>query len=142
MNYGYLDHSSDIGFEGRGETIEVAFEQGAMALFNLMAELDQIQQSNSTTIEIGGETLEELYYEWLSELLSLSNLNGEIFSKFSIDKLQQVQRNEFHLKGTAWGEKIDLSKHNLGTEVKAITYMGLKVDQADGHWRARCVVDV
>ncbi|MBS3787151.1 archease, partial [Candidatus Bipolaricaulota bacterium] len=33
-------------------------------------------------------------------------------------------------------------KHELGTEVKAVTYQGLEINQAEDGWRCRFVVDV
>jgi SHS2 domain-containing protein len=47
------------------------------------------------------------------------------------------------LRGQAWGEPIDVAKHEPAVEVKGATYTALKVGQEpDGTWVAQCVVDV
>jgi SHS2 domain-containing protein len=40
------------------------------------------------------------------------------------------------------GEPLDTQRHRMGREVKAITYHGLWVRQAQDHWEAEVIVDV
>ena len=63
------------------------------------------------------------------------------FSDFKVKKIEE-KGNKFYLEGEALGEKIDLNRHELKTEVKAATYHGLKVEKTDDECRVRCVVDV
>jgi len=46
------------------------------------------------------------------------------------------------LKGYACGEKLDVEKHKVKTEVKAATYSQLKIEEKDGLFYVKCVVDV
>jgi SHS2 domain-containing protein len=46
------------------------------------------------------------------------------------------------LAGTAWGEPLDPDRHELGHEVKAITYHGLRVEPEAGGWLAEVIVDI
>ena len=47
------------------------------------------------------------------------------------------------LDGEAWGEAVDVAKHQPAVEVKGATYTALLVRQLDGgEWIAQCVVDV
>jgi SHS2 domain-containing protein len=47
------------------------------------------------------------------------------------------------LRATAWGEPVDVARHQPATEVKGASFCELKVGrQADGRWLAQCVVDV
>ena len=47
------------------------------------------------------------------------------------------------LMAKAWGEAIDLQKHDAAVEVKGATCTDLKVGRnADGEWLAQCIVDV
>jgi SHS2 domain-containing protein len=50
--------------------------------------------------------------------------------------------DEKGLTASAWGEAYDPKKHELGHEVKAITYHGLKVEHQDDGWLAEVIVDI
>jgi SHS2 domain-containing protein len=41
-----------------------------------------------------------------------------------------------------YGEPIDLERHQPRADVKAITYYMFKVEEKDGRWQARVVVDI
>ena len=47
------------------------------------------------------------------------------------------------LEASAWGEPLDVVRHQPAVEVKGATYTGLLVMQTpEGRWIAECVVDV
>ena len=46
------------------------------------------------------------------------------------------------VKGTLHGEAIDPARHTLHSEIKAITYHGMKIVREHGLWRTTVVVDV
>ena len=47
------------------------------------------------------------------------------------------------LIGKAWGEEIDVARHQPAVEVKGATMTELHVARdSDGYWLAQCVVDV
>ena len=55
----------------------------------------------------------------------------------------EVRIGNHQLTATAWGEPIDIERHELGTEIKGVTCTNLKVAQEQsGQWRAQCVIDV
>jgi SHS2 domain-containing protein len=60
-----------------------------------------------------------------------------LFSRFEVTVQEQ------QLTARAWGEKIDIARHEPTVEIKGATYTELKVAQlTDGSWMAQCVVDV
>ncbi len=60
-----------------------------------------------------------------------------LFSRF------EVTLEEHRLHATAWGEAVDVSKHQPAVEIKGATYTELKVGRDEsGQWLAQCVVDV
>lgn len=141
MSYRYLDHGADIGLEVKSDSLEGLFGEAGKALFSLMVDMDEIKAEKSLELELSESNLEDLIYEWLSELLSLSNLKGQVYGEFS--KLNIAESNEgYRLEATARGENIDPGRHELGTEVKAVTYQGLEINETEGGWRCRFVVDV
>lgn len=141
MAYRYLDHGADMGIETEANTLEALFGEAARGLFGLMVDLEDVDLDRAVKIDLKSSTSEGLLYEWLSEILSLSNLRNEVYSDFQDLDIEKSD-SEFKLHGRARGESLDPATHELGTEVKAITYQGLEISEDDGTWRCRFVVDV
>lgn len=143
MAFEYLDHGSDIGFKVRGSSLESVYVEGARALFQLIVEdFSDYSGSCIQTLTVKGEDLEELYYEWLAELLSLSDLQSQLFTEFNVTRLYQTDQGYYELKADITGLDLDPDMQDIRTEVKAITYQGLEVHQLEEGWEAQCIVDV
>ena len=136
MNYETFEHEADIGIRGSGKSLEEAFENAAVALYSIMVNIGKIAQSEKRVITVAAPDNELLLVEWLNALLSLSDIERIVFSRFS------VQINDSALTGTAWGEQLDRKRHEIGVEVKGATYYMLSVKRQDSGYIAQCVVDV
>ena len=134
--YETYDHRADIGIRGYGRSVEESFENGAKAMFSVMADIDDVRPVDRQEINCEAPDLEMLFVEWLNGLLSAAYLNGKLFSHFKVD----IAGNK--LKGSAWGESFDKERHHMMTEVKAATYSMLKVEKEEDAYIAQCVVDV
>jgi SHS2 domain-containing protein len=140
MPFEYLDHTADIGVRGIGETVEEAFCEAARAIFNLMVDLEEIVPEEAVHVAVEARQLDLLLVEWLSDLLVKKDLEGLLLSSFHVE-LREME-NGFSLRGVGWGEPLDLKRHQPKTEVKGVTYAGLRVRKEDGRWLAQCVVDI
>lgn len=130
-------HMADIGVRGRGQTLAQAFEQTALAMTAVIAEPEQIQPQQAISVSCSAPDSELLLVDWLNALVYEMATRKMLFSRFEVT-LQDQQ-----LTGQAWGEKIDIQRHQPTVEIKGATYTELKVaQQADGSWLAQCVVDV
>jgi len=137
----WLDHTADAGFRASGASIEIAFCEAARALFSLMFAVECIDARTEFQITLNAARLEDLLIEWLSELLVQKDLSGLVFSRFEL----VISGNEtvgFSASGRALGEPLDRVRHQPGTEVKGISYLGLAVSCQDGIHTAQVVVDV
>ncbi len=144
MKPGYetFEHGADIGIRGIGKTLEEAFINAAKALFSLMViNLEEVRPEKRVEIKAEGESLEELFLDWLNRLLAESGIENMVFSEFDCE-IETVSREAFYLEGWAAGEPIDPERHELGEEVKGATYTMLKVEKVGEFWIAQCVVDV
>ena len=137
VSYEYFEHQADIGIRGKGTTLAEAFEQAALAMFEIMVETKDLQIGRSQLVEVEGNDLSELLIAWLSELLFLKDVEGKMFSRFEI---KSIDKNKLAAK--VYGEPIDSSRHKLKLEVKAATYTQLFVEKKDDEWIAQCLVDV
>lgn len=141
QKYEYLYHIADAKFRAYGSTMEEAYENAALAMFNVMINTSGLGASESKDIEVESRDIKGLLVEWLSELLYLFEVEGIIFSEFKIISIEKTN-DGFSLKGRASGEPIDLSRHNFDTQVKAVTFHDLQVESdKTGRFWVQVVVD-
>jgi SHS2 domain-containing protein len=139
--YEYLYHIADAKYRAFGLTLEEAFENAALALFNVMIDTSNLKASEERGIELTSPDIKMLLVDWLSELLYLFEVDEIIFSEFRIDKIEKTGE-DFFLKGKASGVPIDLLHHKFDTQVKAVTLHELEVEQdKTGRFRVQVVVD-
>jgi tRNA nucleotidyltransferase (CCA-adding enzyme) len=133
----HLPHGADIGVCGFGSSKAEAFEQAAIALTAVITDPHSIIGETVVEVECAAPDDELLLVEWLNELIYEMATRKMLFAKFAV----HIDGNK--LTGKAWGEAIDLNKHDAAVEVKGATCTNLKVTQDDdGWWRAQCVIDV
>ena len=139
--YEFLYHIADAKFRAFGLTLEEAFENAALALFNVMIDTSNLKASEKRNIELISPDIKMLLVDWLSELLYMFEVNEIIFFEFRIEKIEKTCEG-FSLKGIASGVPIDLSNHKFDTQVKAVTLHELEVEQDEtGRFRIQVVVD-
>jgi len=119
--YTFIDHTADIGVKASANTLEEAFSYAAQAMFDIITDNSLIEAQQSITLDIKSSDLEQLLVDFLDELLYLFSAENLVFCKFDL----HIKEN--HLTGTAQGEPYDTSKHNIGVEIKAVTYHMLEV---------------
>jgi len=136
VNYETFEHEADIGIRGFGGTIAEAFESAASALYSVMVTIDRVRPKEKRVVTVSAPDRELLFVEWLNALLSLSDIEHMVFSKF------EVQITGTSLTGAAWGEVLDHKRHEAHVEIKGATYHMLKIAEENGRFVAQCVVDV
>ncbi|MCO6041731.1 archease [Thermococcus alcaliphilus] len=136
----HYEHTADIGIRGYGETLEEAFEAVAIALFDVMVNVEKVEKREVREIEVEGEDLYSLLYNFLEELLILHDTEGLVFRDFEV-KIEKTEEG-YKLKAKAYGEKLS-EKHEPKEEVKAITYHDMEIKQLpNGEWMAQLVPDI
>ena len=113
------------------------FIVAGLALFDAITDLSSVRVKKIKRIKVTAPDREALLVNWLSELNFYCITGLEVFNKFEIDSV-----SETHLSALVGGEKIDLKRHEIKTEIKAITYHGLYVRQQPEGWSAQVIFDV
>jgi SHS2 domain-containing protein len=139
--YRYLDDVaiSDLAFEATGETPKALFEEAATALMEAMADLSSVRPRIRKRVVLSAASLDQLLFDWLSELVYLKDARAFLFSRFEV-KLSGDPVGR--LEASVWGEPIDPKRHALRVDVKAVTYHLYDVGLRDGRWTARVVLDI
>src|SRR3990172_4295075 len=133
--YAYFEHDADIGLAGHGATLEEAFEAAAAGMFAIMTDLAGVRRERTVKLAFEEADVELALVRWLNLLLATAREQRMVFAEFRLDRDGGVWR------GTATGEAWR-SDHERGVEVKGATLTMLRVEQREGGWEARCVVDV
>jgi len=132
-----IEHTADIGIATHGVDLKQVFANAALGLFSLITELETVSEKSIYHIRVSGPDREALLINWLNELIYRFEAKEMLFHRFSISTLTDTE-----LKATGYGEKIDLTKHELKVQVKAATYHMLKIEQDKDGWKARVIFDV
>lgn len=133
----HFAHDADIGVRGIGESRQAAFEQAALALTAVITDPQTVQVREKVEITCEAPDAELLLVDWLNALVYEMATRKLLFANF------EVQVEDHHLQAQAWGEKIDVARHQPAVEVKGATLTCLRVGQEEsGAWVAQCVVDV
>ena len=132
-----LEHPADVGFLAHGETREELFQNAAAAMFSLACDPAAIEEKERRELLAEGEGIEALLYAWLAEVLAVADAEGLVFRRAEVGEI-----SERRVRGVAYGEKFDRTRHHAGTYIKAVTFHQLEVRQSEQGWRARVFLDV
>jgi SHS2 domain-containing protein/acyl carrier protein len=120
---------------GTDAALKVA--RATLGLTAVITDPTKVVARREVPIECEATDSEALLVEWLNVLVYEMAVRRMIFSSFV------VNAEGCRLRGSAWGEEIDVARHEPAVEVKGATYTSLFVGQnSDGAWIAQCVVDV
>ena len=129
---------ADAAFQAEAESLEELFALCAQAAFEVMADTKTIEPKSEEQVELAGESLDELLFDWLAELIYLKDKTSMLFSRFDIDI---KKTNGYTLKASIWGEPADQKRHRVRVDVKAVTYHLLEVKKEHNKWTARVILD-
>jgi SHS2 domain-containing protein len=116
-------HTADTGIEAWGPTLDAAFEEAALGLFELMIEPISVEERETHRVAVSGGDDGDLLVRWLNELLYLVDARGLVFHRFVVER-----RAPGALVAMAYGEPFDPARHLPRTAVKAATYHQLAVE--------------
>ncbi len=134
--YEIIEHTADICIRVKAEDLKGLFSQSALAMFDIVAEEKSTKtKPQKIEIEVSADDLEELFVNWLNEILSLSAVKDLIFYDFQINKL-----NKNLIQAVVFGRNIE--DYKLNVEIKAATYHELKIEESKNGWQARVIFDV
>ncbi len=127
-----LEHTADVKYLIKGDNLNEAFELCGYSYGMTLTNLLEIQQVEKIEFQIESEDLESLLYDFISELIFLFDTSNVIISNFT--KVEVLEKNKrFSLTIEGIGEQFSQEKHELGTEIKAMTYaeMNIKLTNSD-----------
>lgn len=122
--YDLLEHTADVGVRAYGDSISECFENAAKGMFDIITDYSKLESKGEYEIRLKADDLEQLLVDWLSELLFLNSAENLVFGVF------KVKIKDKSLSAVVSGENFDTSKHNIGAEIKAVTYHMIEVKKS------------
>jgi len=132
-----LEHTADVGVIAYGQTLAEAFVHAAEGMYSVMVNLEGVREEEERSLAVEAHDWPSLLVAWLSELVYFSDVDGLVFKRFEIKEMEPHS-----LRATAYGEKIDRQRHELGAGVKAITRHMLEVDEEEDGCRVQVLLDI
>jgi SHS2 domain-containing protein len=140
-HWAHFQHVADVGVRGFGASLAEAFEQAALALTAVVTEPESVRPDDPVDFSCAAPDPEILLVDWLNDLVYEMATRSMLFSRFEVHIT--AANGGIRLTARAWGEAVDVARHQPAAEVKGATLSELEVGQAaDGCWRAQCIVDV
>lgn len=119
-----IEHTADTGLVAFGNTLPEAFANAAFGMFSIIADLEKVKETESRSVEVSGNDIQSLLFEWLNRLIYLFDVEMLLLKRFDITKF-----DEKTLQAACYGEKFDPSRHEIKTGVKSATYYQMKIDK-------------
>jgi SHS2 domain-containing protein len=116
----HFPHVADIGVRGFGPTVAASFEQAAMALTSVVADLVSVRPVKAVEVHCEAPNIELLFMGWLNAVIFEMATRKMLFYEFHVRIDGEV------LNGWARGEKIIVSRHRPAAEVKGATLSELE----------------
>lgn len=137
MAFEYMDISGDAGVRATGATLGEAFASAAMGMYGLITDLEKVREEKSVSVRAESGSIGELLVGFLNELVFRFDARGFIGRRVEVKSL-----GDKSVEATVTGEDFDPARHRARALVKAATYHGLRVEEADGGWLVEVIFDI
>ena len=137
----FLDNVADLEFVSYGKTLDEVFANSAEAFFSSILNPDSIEIKEKRKIKLSAAGLENLLHDFLNELLLLFEVEFMVFVEFKVE-IKKSGGEKYELSAEISGEELNLKKHKIEAEIKAVTYHNLSVEKKNGLWSARVLCDI
>lgn len=136
MWYKRIDHDADLRIHVFGNNIQALFENAGLAVAELIADFAPQPVDQIHRISVSGIDWPDLMFYWLREVLCLWTIKEQM-----VLEIHQLHITEFELQADVGAISFDPLRHQVGSEIKAVTYHQLEVTQGISGWEAKIIFD-
>lgn len=132
--------SADIGLIATGRDLVELFTDAALGMTSIMVDIKGLEETRQISVELKAESLSELFFAWLSELIYIKDAEKFLLKKcrFNLDE----SNTSPVLKAELFGDTIDGRRQILKTDVKAVTFYKYSIEKVGNVWRGEVVFDL
>ncbi|TSK03584.1 MAG: archease [Geobacter sp.] len=132
---------ADIAFDAWAPTLEELFNEAARATMQVMVEnLSEVRPAQTLEVKLEEENEEMLLFDFLNEFIFYKDARRLLLLPTEVSVVSAD--GGFVLRARLSGEEIDVVRHQMNTDVKAVTMLRYKLEQVANGWRATVVLDV
>jgi len=132
-----FDHTADVGLDARGDSLGELLEALAEGLCDVVCPRRGVRGADACTVTATAEDVEALAVDFLSEVLWAVQTDH-----FAVASVRVIAASETSVQAELTGEAYDPDRHEILTEVKAVTYHELRVAREGGGWTGRVILDL
>ncbi|MDE2999412.1 MAG: archease [Gemmatimonadota bacterium] len=143
MSYRFIEDVAiaDVAFEAWGEDLGEVLASAAEATLNVMvSDLDTVAQRDRRTVNLEAEEPDLLLFDFLQEVIFFKDANRLLLRPANV--LAEAHEGIFRVSADLVGEELDMERHDLVVDVKAVTLHRFVVERVNGRWRAFVVLDI
>jgi len=129
LSYKFLDHATDAIIEVKAKDLKEAFSVTADEVMNLTLDQNKVEEKEQKEISANGKDLRYLLFSWLEEITFILITEGFAIKRIEFD----IEKKEgYKINAKAYGETLDVKKHNFKVEIKAPTFYDMEIRQDNG----------
>ncbi len=140
QRFKFFPKTADAKFQAYGATLEEAFGNAGVAMFNIMTDTGKVAPAIKREVESESENPESLLYDFLVKLLVLMDGEGFLLHDVNVEKIRKTG-GKYKVRAIASGDTID-GKYEAHDIVKAVTYNEMKISQKGKKWVLQVVCDI
>lgn len=153
----YRDHTADIQIHSWGADLCEAFAQAALGMLNYATPLEGVAVDPSApgrSFDVRAKDLDGLLFAFLDAVLYDFAVESFVCKDIAVLELvrpdasgaaagpEGADRAAYALRAVGYGERFDPFRHEQGTEIKAITYSAMQIDEREGDADVFVIVDI
>jgi len=129
LSYKFVDHATDAIIEVTAKNIKEAFSVAGEAVINLTLDQEKVEEIAKKKFSAQGKDLHYLLFSWLEEIPFVLITEGFAIKRIEFDI---IENQGYQINAIAFGEPLDVHKHNFKVEVKAPTFYEMEIKQDKG----------
>lgn len=132
-----IDHTADVGIVAAGSNLKELFQNASCAMMRIMLVEAPEESGETIKISVQGSDLPDLMVRWLGEILYVFEGENRLVTQ---TKILEITPNHLHAQMDT--TPFSSAKHEILTEIKAVTYHQIEVTRKGGVWKARIIFDL
>jgi SHS2 domain-containing protein len=139
-----VEHTADVGIRAWGDDLKEVFEAAAKGMVSIVVDSGSVKERVKREIGVEAENIEELLIKWLREILFSMEREGVLYSQIEVKEANFYGRegDSYRILGDLSGERLNMTRHGICTEIKAVTRHGFFLKRRKRGWEAQILFDV
>jgi SHS2 domain-containing protein len=142
-----FDHTADVGLTAWADSLGELLAALAEGLADVICSRSQIRPAAARKLDVEAQDPEALAVDFLSRVLYIFAVDRFLLAEASVKVLSGGPGapgggGRTAISAELAGETYDPARHEIRTEVKAVTYHQLKIAPEAGRWVGRVILDL